>query len=42
MKGIIDGKGVLIIQVHNSLNFLLLGKEKAMSDLTRIYLVPIN
>lgn len=42
MKGIIDRKGVPITEVHNSLNFLLFGKENAMGDLIRIYLTPMN
>ena len=42
MKGIIDRKGVPITEIHNSLNFLLFGKENAMGDLIRIYLTPIN
>ena len=42
MKGIIDRKGVPITEVHNSLIFLLFGKENAMGDLIRIYLTPMN
>ena len=42
MKGTINGKGFPITEVHNSLNVLLFGKEKAIGDLIKIYLIFIN
>lgn len=42
MKGTIDGKGFPITEVHNSLNVLRFGKEKAMGDLIKTHLILIN